>query len=133
MLKNSNFTFFFRDTSNTELLNREKRQLRAPLLRRPSYNWHPHSQYYPYQFPRNYYQIPVRYPQNYYYYHPQVPVQFAQFPQQFPQIVPGVQAPQQVNQQDQSEQLAVEQVEAEAALEDAEQVDEQDQTELEAE
>ena len=101
-----------------------------------NYNWLPNYVLVSKQFPlinRPYYQIPVRYPQNYYYYHPQVPVQFAQFPQQFPQIVPGVQAPQQVNQQDQSEQLAVEQVEAEAALEDAEQVDEQDQTELEAE
>merc|ERR1719420_1670074 len=91
------------NTFNGEKLNREKRQLRAPLFRlnNPNYNryqypvpvWADTNQRltnaYP-TIPQNYYQTPLRYPQqlnNYHYQVPQIPLKFPQNYYQAPQIV----------------------------------------------
>merc|ERR1712020_238463 len=91
------------NTFNGEKLNREKRQLRAPLFRlnNPYYNRYQYpvpvwtntnqrlTNAYP-TIPQNYYQTPLRYPQqlnNYHYQVPQIPLKFPQNYYQAPQIV----------------------------------------------
>merc|ERR1719361_1675282 len=118
--------------SNGEKLNREKRQLRAPLFRlnNPYYNRYQHpvpvwtntnqrlTNAYP-TIPQNYYQTPLRYPQqlnNYYYQVPQIVYYY------YPQYPMVPQVPVQEVDQDQKDQTELEQDQTEL---------EQDQTELE--
>ena len=157
------FLDFFRDISKeiTGLLNREKRQLRAPLLRRnpsnlryPYYlpvpvwtNTNQQNRPYYHHIPQNYYQFPLNYPQNYYHHYqvPQVPVKFPQNHYYYqPQVPQQVQPEQVVAEQVQPEQVQPELVQPELVQPEQvqpeqvqpeqvqpEQVDEQDETEVE--